>query len=340
MNSRHLTDIYLDSEQMKHTEIILSASEIKAEASRLGFYACGITPAEPVNDEHRIYFEEWLQQGAHGSMEYLAKHAPMRFDPCELVPGARSIVSVALNYYPLEFMNEKEGCLSWYAYGKDYHDVMKEKQHRLMAHILEQIPEEQKSELLPGRIFCDTAPVLERYWAWKAGLGWIGRNHQLIIPQAGSTFFLGELFLTLPVDSYDNPQKNRCGNCKKCIENCPTRALTPDRFDARRCLSYLTIENRDKIPQWAATHMEPYFYGCDRCQAVCPHLRFAQPTHEESFHIRKELKKMTRRQWQELSVEKYRELFRGSAVKRAKYEGLMRNIRSMIGTENPERENK
>lgn len=323
---------------MKQTEIILSATQIKAEASRLGFYACGIAPAEPVSDDHRLYFEEWLQQGAHGSMEYLANYAPMRFDPRELVPGTRSIVSVALNYYPPEFMDEREGCLSWYAYGKDYHDVMKEKLHRLMAQILDQIPEEQKAEMLPGRAFCDTAPVLERYWAWKAGLGWIGRNHQLIIPHAGSTFFLGELFLTLPVDSYDSPQKNHCGHCRKCMEACPTHALTPEGFDARRCLSYLTIENRDEIPQWAAAHMEPCFYGCDRCQAACPHLRFAKPTHEESFQIRKELKDMTRRKWQQLSIEEYRELFRGSAVKRAKYEGLVRNIRSMTGEENPERE--
>lgn len=321
---------------MKQTEIILSAAEIKAEASRLGFYACGIAPAEPVDSNHRQYYEEWLRQGAHGSMEYLANHIPLRFDPRELVPGTQSIVCVALNYYPPEFMDDREGCLSWYAYGKDYHEVMKEKLRQFMTQILSHIPEEQKAEIMPGRAFCDTAPVLERYWAWKAGLGWIGRNHQLIIPKAGSTFFLGELFLTLPADSYDSPQKNRCGNCRKCIENCPTHALTPEGFDARRCLSYLTIENRGEIPQWAATHMEPCFYGCDRCQAICPHLRFARPTDEKSFHIRKELKHMTRRQWQQLSVEEYRELFRGSAVKRTKYEGLMRNIKSMTKQHHPE----
>lgn len=328
MNSEHSTDTLL-SESMKQTEIILSATEIKAEAQRLGFYSCGIAPAEPVAEEHRRYFEDWLQQGAYGSMDYLANHAAMRFDPRELVPGTRSIVCVALNYYPSEFMDEQEGCLSWYAYGKDYHEVMKDKLRRLMAYILNLVPEDAQAEILPGRVFCDTAPVLERYWAWKAGLGWIGRNHQLIIPQAGSTFFLGEIFLTLPVDSYDSPQKNRCGHCRKCLDACPTRALTAEGFDARHCLSYLTIENRDEIPQWAATHMEPCFYGCDRCQASCPHLRFTRPTQEKEFHLREELKQMTRQQWQQLSVEDYRKLFRGSAVKRAKYEGLMRNIRAM-----------
>lgn len=314
---------------MKNTETVLSATQIKAEASRLGFYSCGVTPAKPVDEEHQIYFTRWLQQDCQGSMSYLKNHADLRYDPCLLVPGTQSIVCVALNYYPNQKMPEKEGCLSWYAYGKDYHDVMKEKLKKLMACILEQIPEEQREQIAPGRVFCDTAPVLERYWAWKAGLGWIGRNHQLIIPHAGSTFFLGELFLTLPADHYDTPQKNRCGTCRRCLDACPTQALTENGFDARRCLSYLTIENREEIPDWAARHMAPCFYGCDRCQAACPHMRFARPTEEASFQLSQELKNMTYSQWQQLSVEDYRNLFRGSAVKRAKYEGLMRNIKAM-----------
>lgn len=316
---------------MKHTETVLSATQIKAEALRLGFYSCGVAPAEPVEDGHRAYYEQWLQQEHQGSMGYLENHTDLRFDPRLLVPGTQSIVCVALNYYPAEQMPEAEGCLSWYAYGKDYHEVMKDRLRQLMTRILEQVPEAVREEMAPGRAFCDTAPVLERYWAWKAGLGWIGRNHQLIIPQAGSTFFLGELFLTLPVDHYDLPQKNRCGHCHRCTDACPTQALTAEGFDARRCLSYLTIENRGDIPEWAATRIAPCFYGCDRCQAACPHLRFAQPTREESFHPSEELKHMTRAQWQNLSVEDYRRLFRGSAVKRAKYEGLMRNIRAMHG---------
>lgn len=314
---------------MKHTEIQISAAQIKAEASRLGFYSCGIAPAQPVEAEHLAYLEQWLQQGCQGSMTYLENHKALRSDPCLLVPGTKSIVCVALNYFPAEKMTEKEGCLSWYAYGKDYHEVMKEKLRLLLARILEQIPEDLRNSIEPGRAFCDTAPVLERYWAWKAGLGWIGRNHQLIIPHAGSTFFLGELFLTLPADHYDTPQKNRCGTCRRCLDACPTQALSAEGFDSRRCLSYLTIENRDEIPEWAAYHMAPCFYGCDRCQAVCPHLRFAQPTREESFHLSEELKNMTQDQWRKLSVEDYRRLFRGSAVKRAKYEGLVRNIRAM-----------
>lgn len=329
MNSRHLTDIVLFKDQMKQTEIILSAAAIKAEASRLGFYACGIAPAQPVSLDHQTYFKEWLQQGFHGTMNYMANHMPLRFDPQELVPGTRSIVSVALNYYPPTFMDEEEGCLSWYAYGKDYHDVMKEKLRLLMASIINGLTEEQKAQILPGRVFCDTAPVMERYWAWKAGLGWIGRNHQLIIPKAGSTFFLGELFLTLPVDLYDTPQKSHCGNCQKCMEACPTHALSPEGFNACRCLSYLTIENRGEIPQWAAEHMEPYFYGCDRCQTICPHLRFAKPTEEASFHLSNDLKNMKWEDWACLNIKDYQRLFQGSAVKRAKYEGLTRNIQAM-----------
>lgn len=314
---------------MTHTEITLSAKQIKAEALRLGFYSCGIAPAQEVDTKHKAYYQNWIKQGAQGSMGYLEQHENLRFDPRELVPGACCVVSVALNYYPGTFMSDEAGCLSWYAYGKDYHEVMKDKLRQLMAAIMASIPAEQREKIAPGRAFCDTAPVLERYWAWKAGLGWIGRNHQLIIPGAGSTFFLGELILTLPADQYDTPTPDRCGHCRRCMDACPTQALTGEGFDARRCLSYLTIENRGDIPEWASIHMDPCFYGCDRCQSACPHMRFAHPTEEKAFQISEELKAMTRSQWQQLSIEDYRRLFRGSAVKRAKYEGLIRNIQAM-----------
>lgn len=307
---------------------VLNADEIKAEAIRLGFSACGLAPAEPVDKNHQTYYEEWIKQGAQGDMHYLENYTDKRFDPKLLVPGTKTIVSVALNYYPKSFMKSTEAQIAWYAYGKDYHDIMKEKLMKLMLYIKNRLQQHEDNIEL-GRAFCDTAPVMERYWAWRAGLGWIGKNHQLIVPKAGSTFFLGELFLVLPANQYDQPTKRHCGLCRKCLEACPTQALTEQKFDARRCLSYLTIENRNDIPQWAAANMGSCFYGCDRCQIVCPHMNFATPTTEERFYLSEELENMTKNQWLTLDVENYRRIFRGSAVKRAKYEGLMRNIHAI-----------
>ena len=190
-----------------------------------------------------------------------------RLNPCYLVEGTQSIVSVALNYYPEKFLDEKQYQLAWYAYGKDYHEVMREKLASLYNYI--------HKEIIPlnGRFFCDKAPVLERYWAWRAGLGWIGKNTQLILPGKGSCFFLGELFLDIEVDSYDLPLKNRCGSCKRCLERCPARALEkPYLLDAHKCLSYLTIENRVEIPAAQAAVMGNRLYGCDECQKACPWL--------------------------------------------------------------------
>lgn len=314
---------------MIHQEFILSAEQIKAEAKRLGFYSCGIASAQTVDKEHKEYYTRWLNLKANGNMKYLENYYTQRFQPEELVQNVQSIICLALNYYPKEFMNEQEGTLSWYAYGKDYHEVMKEKQRKLLHHIQNMLPDKYRDEPC-GRIFCDTAPVLERYWAWKAGLGWIGKNHQLIIPHAGSSFFLGEIFLTLPTDHYDTPIANHCGKCSKCLDSCPTGALHENGFDARRCLSYLTIENREELPEWAARKMGNCFYGCDRCQAICPHTRFSQGTDIEDFHLSPELKEMKREHWLNLDIETYRKLFKGSAVKRAKYEGLLRNIQASL----------
>lgn len=310
--------------------LVLSAEEIKAEAKSLGFYACGLAPAGPVDTSHTAFLARWLNRGQHAGMDYMNRHTEMRTDPAQLLEGARTVVSLALGYYPARQLPPDRPQLAWYAYGQDYHDLMRRKLHTL----LERLQARQPSGTLHGRCCCDTAPVLERYWAWRCGLGWTGRHTQLVIPRAGSAFFLGELLLDQPADHYDTPQPSQCGECRRCLEACPTGALSDtDGLDARRCLSYLTIEHRGEIPAGAARKMSPYFYGCDRCLLACPHLRHAEPTQETALQPRPELLEMTAERWQQLTVDEYRALFKGSAVKRAKYEGLMRNIRAMNGEE-------
>ena len=253
----------------------------------------------------------WLDADRQAGMTYMANHFDKRCDPALLVEGTRCVVSVALNYYPATRIPDEEYQFAWYAYGKDYHDLMREKLAALFRFIQESdVPE------LNGRMFCDTAPVPERYWAWRAGLGWIGKNTQLIIPHAGSTFFLGELFLNAEADTYDRPQPNRCGRCNRCLQAC-------------RCLSYLTIENKSEIPDSIAPFMGNRVYGCDECQKACPWNRFATPCRTPELQPSPEFMNMKKEDWKQLSEEKYRALFKGSAVKRAKYSGLIRNIRQM-----------
>ena len=298
----------------------LSSEHIKAEAKALGFFACGIAKAGAVSSDYADKFRRWLDVGGHADMDYMAHNIDKRLDPCLLMPGVKSIVCVALNYAPAERMPEGELQFAAYALGQDYHDIVKSRLHALAARL----------NITAYRAFCDTAPVLERYWAAQAGLGWLGRNHQLIIPHAGSMFFLGELFLDIELD-YDKPMPSRCGTCHACIEACPTGALCSDgTFRSSSCLSYLTIENRGGIPSEHADKMGNTVYGCDRCQDACPHNRFATPTTEPQLHPKPELLQMKRTDWQQLTVEQYRSLFKGSAVKRVKYEGLMRNINCVI----------
>lgn len=315
--------------RMVKTENILSATQIKAEAARLGFSACGLAPAEPVAPQHAAFFKRWLGEGRQAGMAYMEGHEAKRLDPRLLVEGCRTVVSVALNYRPSTPIPDHKLQIAWYAYGQDYHDIMRQKLNGLLEALRHSTPE----GTLQGRAFCDTAPVLERYWAWRCGLGWIGRHTQLVIPRAGSAFFLGELMLNLPADAYDAPfPTDRCGTCRRCIEACPTQALEEGRgLDARRCLSYLTIENRGGIPEEAAARMYPYFYGCDRCLRACPHLRSAPPATEPAFTPRPELLQMEEEDWMALDVERYQMLFKGSAVKRAKYEGLIRNLKALRG---------
>ena len=297
---------------------VLQAQTIKAEAARLGFSACGLARAERVDQTQEARFRKWIAEGKHGELDYLARNIEKRMDPRLLVEGAQAIVVVAMNYLPAHLPEKPP--LARYAYGKDYHDVVRERLLALM----------QSLNLKPyedGRAFVDTAPVDERYWAVKAGLGWTGRNGQLIIPRAGSYFFLGELILVHPADVYDSPKRNLCGNCRACVDACPAGALCGDgSMDARKCLSYLTIEHRGPLPEEAGEQMGDCFYGCDRCAEVCPWNRFARPTQEAAFAPSAELLRMKTEDWRTLDVETYRRLFKGSAVKRAKYEGLKRNI--------------
>lgn len=294
--------------------------QIKEEASRLGFAACGMAPAGEIDGENRRFMQQWLERKDYAGMEYMAGNLDKRMNPALLVEGAKSVISVALNYYPAQFIKPSEYQFAWYAYGEDYHTVMKDKLYALLQFIAQRLPDTE------GRAFCDTAPLLERYWAWRCGLGWIGKNTQLIIPHAGSTFFLGELVINAELE-YDSPQQSRCGNCTHCLEACPTHALqAPFRLNAARCLSYLTIENRQDIPDFAAEKMGNCIYGCDRCQQACPWNRFATPCQEPRLTPKHELLSMTREGWKQLSIDEYRRIFKGSAVKRAKYEGLMRNI--------------
>lgn len=303
--------------------------QIKAEALSLGFFVCGFAKAGPVTEAMKRHYLEWLADGCNADMAYLNNNLDKRFDPRLLMPGVKTIVVVALNYFPAHRLPEGEPQIADYALGLDYHDIVKQKLRLLAANV----------GIADYRAFVDTAPVLERYWAVQAGLGWIGKNHQLVIPHAGSEFFLGELFITEELDA-DTTQPNRCGICHRCVDACPTHAVCLPathvegygditKFDARRCLSYQTIENRGELTDEARAAMGDTFYGCDRCQRACPWNRFATPNTEPLLQPREELLGMTRQKWDNLTVVDYRRLFKGSAVKRAKYEGLMRNIKAM-----------
>ena len=283
-------------------------------------------------------------------MDYMANYTEKRLNPCLLVPGTKSIVSLAMNYAPAQTMPETEYQLAAYAYGQDYHDVMKAKLRQLAALIANKFEGESDSEVGENdgdstaittpktnetreepageiRVFVDTAPVLERYWAQRAGLGWIGKNHQLIIPRAGSMFFLGEIFLPYEFESYDSPIPSRCGNCRRCIEACPTCAITDEwGFDSEKCLSYQLIENRGELSEQAKQSMGTTIYGCDRCQTACPWNKFATPNTTPEFQPKSELLAMTKADWHNLTIDEYRALFKGSAVKRVKFDGLKRNI--------------
>lgn len=294
---------------------------VKRIAADIGFDFCGISKAERL-DKEAPRLEAWLKKEAHGKMSYMENHFDKRLDPRLLVPGAKSIISLLYNYYPerdLSSEKPENHKIAKYAYGKDYHFVIKDKLKTFMKVISEEIGE------VDGRVFVDSAPVMERQWAEKSGLGWLGKNTLLINKQQGSFFFLAELIIDLELEQ-DGPIKDYCGTCTRCIDACPTDALTPYELDAKKCISYLTIELKNDIPSQFKDQMEGWAFGCDICQDVCPWNRFSKPHQEPEFHANEELKSLFNNNWEDLTKEIFQEAFRKSAVKRTKLEGLKRNL--------------
>lgn len=294
---------------------------IKNEANRLGFDWVGISKAERLDDAAEK-MEVWLKNGNHGKMQYLENHFEKRMDPRKLVDGAKSIISLSYNYFTHEKQSDTDAPkISSYAYGKDYHDVIKEKLKMLIDFIQNEIGE------VSGRGFVDSAPVMEREWAKRSGLGWLGKNTLLIHPKKGSFFFLAELIIDLELD-YDQSMKDFCGTCSRCIDACPTEAIHENGYllDASKCISYLTIELKDELPQDYKNKMGNWMFGCDICQDVCPWNRFSKPHQEPNFLPHPDLLSMTNREWHEITDDVFKKLFIGSAVQRTKFKGLKRNL--------------
>lgn len=297
------------------------ADIIRKKALELGFEAVGISKAEKLEEEAKR-LEDWLNQGLHGGMSYMENHFEKRIDPRKLVPGAKSVISLIYNYFPEAKQNQDSYKLSKYAFGEDYHFVIKRKLKSLLAFIQEEIGE------VSGRCFVDSAPVMERDWAKRSGLGWIGKNTLLINPKKGSFYFLAELIIDLELP-IDHPMDDFCGTCTKCIDACPTNAIAEEGFwlDASKCISYLTIELREAIPNEFENQMEDWMFGCDICQDVCPWNRFSKPHQEEQFMPKEEILNFSKQDWLEISDEVFASVFKKSAVKRTGYEGLKRNIK-------------
>lgn len=295
---------------------------IKEAAHRLGFAHCGIAKADFLEEE-APRLEQWLAGNMHGKMHYMEKWFDLRLDPRKLVPGAKSVVSLLVNYYPKESsLSQTVPKISRYAYGKDYHKVIKDKLQMLLHEIHEKAGE------VNGRCFIDSAPILERAWAAKSGLGWIGKNSNLISKQNGSYFFIAELILDLELE-YDLPASDYCGTCTRCIDACPTDAIIkPNVVDGSRCISYFTIELKENfpIPPAMKGKMDDWVFGCDVCQEVCPWNRFAKPHGEKNFEPSEEMERIKKSEWKEITEEVFNKVFGKSAVKRAGYRGFKRNL--------------
>jgi len=294
---------------------------VKLKAAEIGFDFCGISRAEFLEQE-APRLENWLNQNHHGQMGYMANHFDKRLDPRKLVDDAKCVISVLLNYYPSQRLPEgsEDLKLSKYAYGKDYHFVLKDKLKALLQAIQEGIGD------VSGRIFVDSAPVMDKAWAASSGLGWVGRHSNLLNRDMGSFFFIGEIICDLDL-SYDGAIKDYCGTCTKCIDACPTEAIVePYVVDGSKCISYYTIELKESIPMEASGKFENWIFGCDICQDVCPWNRFSKPNTTPEFSLSPELSVYTRNDWEEITEEIFTELFRKSPLKRTKFEGLKRNI--------------
>ena len=297
------------------------SESIKSKAKDLGFLSCGISKADFLEEE-APHLEQWLNQNHHGEMAYMANHFDKRLDPRVLVPGAKSVVSLLLNYHTEEKQTDVEAPkIASYAFGDDYHKVIKDKLKELMSFIHQEIGEVQ------GRVFVDSAPVMDKAWAAKSGLGWIGKNTNLISKKVGSFFFIAELILDLELE-HDLPATDHCGSCTACIDACPTDALlAPYQIDGSKCISYVTIELKNEIPTDFQGKMDNWAFGCDVCQTVCPWNRFATPHSEPAFNPPDELLSLSKNEWEEMTQEVFSVIFKNSAIKRTKYKGLKRNIK-------------
>ncbi len=307
-----------------HTQLI------KTEATHLGFFHCGISKADFLEDEAPL-LEQWLKSNMHGQMSYMANYFDKRLDPRLLVPGAKSVVSLLLNYFPeekdLQGFQNLEGLdkprISKYAYGKDYHYVIKEKLKELVEFIRINIGD------VNGRVFVDSGPVMDKAWAKKGGLGWQGKNSNLINKQQGSFFFIAELIIDLDLE-YDSPVADHCGTCKRCIDACPTDAIVqPYVVDGSKCISYFTIELKENTPPELKNQFQDWAFGCDVCQDVCPWNRFSKPHNETHFMPNPEAINLTRKDWEEMTEEVFRKLFKDSPLKREGFEKMMNNIKAL-----------
>lgn len=309
------------------------ARDLKIQAKRIGFDSCGIAEAVRLDDEARL-LENWLREGKHASMNWMEDHFEKRVDPRELVPGSRSVISLLHSYYqPYEqLQNEGIGKISRYAWGDDYHDVLKEK----LAELYDWL--DARVGGVSGRVFVDSAPVLDKVWAQRAGLRWMGKHTNLISREIGSYFFIAEMIVDVPITPDEPFSRDYCGSCTRCIDACPTDAIhQPYAVDANRCISYWTIEHRgDDIPEDVSQGFETWIFGCDICQDVCPWNKFKKPTQDGRFLPKAGLPASTLQEWSEIDIEEFRQRFRRNPVKRTKFEGFQRNVR--IALENLKRD--
>jgi len=308
----------MDSQKIK--QLILQKSK------ELGFFYCGFSKADFLEEE-APRLEKWLNLNYQGKMSYMANHFDKRLDPRLLVDNAKTVVSLLLNYFPEERQNEESPKISKYAYGEDYHFVIKDKLKDLLAFLKEEVGE------ISGRAFVDSAPVMDKVWAKKSGLGWIGKNSNLIHPKEGSFFFIAELIIDLEIEP-DGPMKDYCGTCTRCIDACPTEAIVqPYVVDGSKCISYLTIELKDELlPNEFRGKMDNWMFGCDICQDVCPWNRFSKITHEPRLKSQSRILNLTTKDWEDLTEDYFQELFQKSAIKRTKFEGLKRNFQFLKKT--------
>lgn len=296
---------------------------IKQKATELGFSFCGISKAEFLEEE-APRLEKWLSNNMHGKMQYMENHFEKRLDPTKLVEGSKSVISLMYNYFPEKEQRKDSFNISKYAYGQDYHFIIKDKLKTFLQLLFDEIGE------INARVFTDSAPILERAWAKKSGLGWVGKNTMLINKKQGSFFFLAEIILDVELQ-YDTPIKDYCGSCTACIDACPTDAILPNNvIDGSKCISYFTIELKDELlPKEYTKNFNDWIFGCDICQDVCPWNRFSSPHQEPLFNPDSRLLNYSKKEWEEITQEVFQEIFRKSAVKRTKFSGLKRNIEAI-----------